>query len=337
MQHATRLVSLVSLVALLAPIALTGCSRITTSEVAQRELGAIALGSGLRVTVRAAHQRTRTSAGLTGAGRGFTYQDAMESHQLELSLGATLTGGKTLERALGSRACSSADDCKAQLASASATLCESQGEAIAIVGKHRWALFTYGGELFDASVKDDATACEATARQLPPVIDRLAAAGRGCGALLAAKESRATTRCMLRLGSTNSFAAESVASRIEAAIAGAEDEDLQIRWVAAIGRGAKEAPDFERALYEQLLLPNDQASSAAARLALAYAPSRARRVQFLTQALAGCRDHTLPPFGRVVAGIAAALLADPTVTERIARACEVPTPAPEPWHPSHLK
>ena len=34
---------------------------------------------------------------------------------------------------------------------------------------------------------------------------------------------------------------------------------------------------------------------------------RARRVQFLTQVEARCRDHTLPRFDQLVAGIAAGM------------------------------
>ena len=338
---------------LVVTLCLVGCSRVTVSEEGRRALGSLELDGKLRVSVSAMHELTKESAGLAEKGRWFDYQQASQSRRVSVLLRASLLRGGTLDRTLRTEACGTEAECKAKLDGVEVRLCESHGDAIVIFDGSRWALSSFAGQIYDQKIPDDGARCEDTAQRLPSLVERVIASPStsGCRVLLEAKQARPATRCMFNLGLSSSLAAPSYATLIEAAIAGepgsgqdaaqatVQATDLTVQWVAAVARGQAQGPelDFEAALYDELLDPSDRTMHAAVRLALAYAPSRARRVRYLEQALARCEAKTLTRSAQIFAGFAAGLLADKPLGERVARVCDVAIPAPEPWHPSHLK
>lgn len=316
-----------------------GCARSTTTEAARRELGTVTLAAGPRVAVSAAHQRTHRSAGLEEQGRWFDYVPALDTQRVELVLETQLPGKEPERRVLSREECATTSECQARLAAATATVCDSSGNAIVIVAGKRRAITPYRGALYEDKVRGEELRCEDTARLLPPIIERVAdkASEGACRALFDAKDAvAANMRCMIRWGSTTSFAAPSLADRITAAIGGAPEEDTVVRWVAAIGQGKGYPLDLEAAFYDAVLVPQERASTAITQLALAYAPSRARRVRYLEQAIAKCKDGSLEWFGKTVAAQAAGLLADAKISKRLHQTCGVEAVAPHVWHPSHL-
>lgn len=331
------------LLSLLSVLGGTGCARVTTTDVARRELGTVTLASGPRVAVFAAHRRSHRRAGLDEQGRWFGYVSALDTEHIEIVLETQLPGKEPERRTLSSAECPTASDCQGRLAAATATVCDSSGNAIVIVpgktAERRLAITPYRGALYEDKVHGEATRCEDTARLLPPLTERVAdAAYEGaCRALFDAKDAvAANMRCMLRWGSTTSFAAPSLAERITAAVGGAPEEDTVVLWVAAIGQGKRHPLDLEAAFYEAVLAPQERASTAITQLALAYAPSRTRRVRYLEQAIGKCKDGSLDEFGKTVAAQAAGLLADTKLTKQLQKVCGVEPQAPHVWHPSHL-
>lgn len=324
---------------LLLSINSSGCARSTTTEVAKRELGTVTLASGPRVAVLAFHRRTHRTAGLEEQGRWFDYVPALDTQHTEMVLETQLPGKDPDRRSLSREACDPTSDCQMKLAAASATVCDSDGNAIVLAAGKRRAITPYRGALYEDKVQGEPARCEETSRLLPPITTRVAEAAyeSACRALFDAKDAvAANMRCMLKWGSTTSFAAPGLAERITQAIGGATEDDTVVRWVAAIGQGKRHPLDLEAAFYEALLVPQEQASWAVTQLALAYAPSRTRRVRYLEQAIAKCKDGTLSDFGKTVAAQAAGLLADAKLSKRLHQTCGVEAVAPHVWHPSHL-
>lgn len=158
-----------------------------------------------------------------------------------------------------------------------------------------------------------------------------------CTRLLATDDLEAATLCFIdyntRAGSA--VTKEGLLQLVEQAKHGETVADERAPWLAALTKGGA----LEEAFYALLLAEPAFAkrfdTGENAGIALAFTPSRSRRMAYLHEAIARCHAKTFAPWQATLAGVAAGAVGK-AVGKSVKDVCDVEIVAPDVWFGSHL-
>lgn len=324
------------------------CSSPTRSTAEQRS--ALRLDSaGVAAELTIARVNVTWSRGFREAGRWFSWEAPTTECNVHASLvvkkegAAELRSSFTLETDPPKRLYMDEEACRRRFSDAKATGCAKDGVIVVDLDGQREAIAASAGVLFRVDLPSEGSCEDVVARQPRAVLLAALSGSEGmCPRLLAAGDLEAATLCFVdyHTRASSSVTKEGLLRLVEGAERGEQTSDERAPWLAGLAKGAKGATDLEAALYSLLLAEPGLAkrfdTGENARIALAFTPSRARRLAYLDAALARCRAGTFAPWQAQLAGVAAGAV-EAKLGRSIATACDVELVAPDTWFGSRLK
>lgn len=315
------------------------CSSATHTRGAERRL-VRAESEGLVVEVSAHEEIITHSPGLKEAGRWFGWENGSTTCNVVAVVQTTFRGRPDepvrvrLETSPRGRLFMDEASCAQRLRAVDAAACASRGRiAFSLDGVFR-VVEGYAGQtwMVEAGGDPPSRGCDAIAASYGDTVSLVSRSHLhgACDALLTQREAEAATRCVLdydSFGIGDTLARDGVVASVVATRNGAPPTSTLVRWAALVSAGEGNGHDFdvEAALYAFLLdgEPDFRAAEDFIGLGLAFAPSRARRTEFLESAIARCEAGRSAEWQRFAVAAAAAGLDDESVSARVARACGV--------------
>lgn len=315
------------------------CSRATSTLGAERPL-VRAESDGLVVEASAREEIVTRSPGLREAGRWFGWEDGSTTCNVYAVVRTSFRGRTDepvrvrLETSPPRRLFMDEASCAQRLRAVDAAACASHGRiAFSLDGVFR-VVEGYAGRtwIVDAGGDPPSRRCDAVAASYGDTVSLVSRSHLhgACDALLTEREAEAATRCVLdsdSFGIGDTLARDGVVASVVATRNGAPPTSTIVRWAALVSAGEGNGHDFdvEAALYAFLLdgEPDFRVAEDYIGLGLAFAPSRARRTEFLEAAIARCEAGRSAEWQRFAVAAAAAGLDDASVSARVARACGV--------------
>jgi hypothetical protein len=328
-------------VGLLVALALSaggGCTKATTKNVSEREIVAVVSPGAMKTYVVAEHAIVHFSAGLEVSRGGASFESSRDEYQLTVSVRADVDGKLAFNDQIWTETHLTESGRNEHEASYDFKACAHPAGAVLLYKNHgrsiKEAVTLFRGRPFryHETSLGPWPACEEIASRLPPAPDLVAVSSGGedaCRALADANETRAWVRCRLPKEPRGSLVTSHVDERVDAAVAGGSEKEPAILFYADVARGEKNSPDVEAMVYETLLDSAFPVGPHAAYHALCFTPSRQRRLRYLENAMARCRQGTLSDEAKGSAEVAAMLLEDKAMVAKVRKACAAAKESPD--------